>query len=77
VPLIGVTGLLATAWSVRGLLSFGALAMAMGIAYLLVMLPVLNTAPLGPMVSGRFQPWIARFPSLAKYFPKPANALAQ
>lgn len=77
VPLILVIGVLAAVWSVRGLVAFGALALAMGIAYLLVMLPVLNTPPLGPMVSGRFQPWIARFPSLAKYFPKPVDALAQ
>jgi O-antigen/teichoic acid export membrane protein len=69
-------GALAALWPVRGLWAFAALALAVAIAYVLVMLPVLNTPPLGPMVSGRFQPWIARFPSLAKYFAKPVDALA-
>jgi len=74
--LIGILAVAAT-WPTRGFWSFGSLAAAMGIGYVLAMLPVLNTPPLGPMIAPRLQPLISRFPSLAKYFAKPAGALAQ
>jgi O-antigen/teichoic acid export membrane protein len=77
VPLVAVIGVVVASWSVRGLWSFVPFAAAMGIAYVLVMLPVLSTPPLGPMVAGRFHALISRFPPLAKYFAKPASAMAQ
>ena len=44
------------------------LALAIGAAYLAVMLPVLRTPPLGPMLHARLQPWLPRMPRLVRRF---------
>jgi O-antigen/teichoic acid export membrane protein len=64
-------------WPVRGLWAFVPLAAAVGAIYGLMMLPVLKTPPLGPMLAGRFEPWISRMPRLARHLLKPAGALAR
>ena len=44
------------------------LALAIGAAYLAVMMPVLRTPPLGPMLHARLQPWLPRMPRLVRRF---------
>jgi O-antigen/teichoic acid export membrane protein len=77
VPLVAAVGLLAVVWSPRGLWAFAPLAAGVGVVYSLVMLPAAATPPLGPMLTVRLQPWLARVPGLARHFAKPASALAR
>ena len=44
------------------------LALAIGAAYLAVMMPVLRTPPLGPMLHSRLQPWLPRMPGPVRRF---------
>jgi O-antigen/teichoic acid export membrane protein len=50
----------------RDLVSALPLALAVGAAYVAVMLPVLRTPPLGPMLRARLQPWLPRMPRLVR-----------
>jgi len=52
----------------QGLLAALPLALAIGAAYLAVMMPVLRTPPLGPMLHARLQPWLPRMPRLVRRF---------
>jgi O-antigen/teichoic acid export membrane protein len=74
--LIGVAALTLT-WTSRSVWIFAPVAAAVGLTYVLVMLPVLKTPPLGPMVAARMQPWLSRMPGLARHLVKPAGALAR
>ena len=57
--------------------AFAPLALAVGVLYIVVMVPVMTTPPLGPMLTARLQPWLSRMPRLARHLIKPANALAR
>jgi len=50
----------------RGLLPAMMLGLAVGAAYLILMVPVLRTPPLGPMLRERLNPWLPRMPRLAR-----------
>ena len=50
----------------QGLVAALPLALAVGAAYLAVMMPVLRTPPLGPMLHARLQPWLPRMPWLVR-----------
>ena len=50
----------------EGLLQALSLTIAIGAAYLAVMIPVLRAAPLGPMLHARLQPWLPRMPRLVR-----------
>jgi O-antigen/teichoic acid export membrane protein len=77
VPLIlGVTGLVFV-WTPGGLWTFLPTAALIGAIYVVAMLPVIRTPPLGPMLSARLQPWLSRVPRLARHLVKPAGALAR
>jgi O-antigen/teichoic acid export membrane protein len=52
----------------QGLVGALPLALAIGAAYLAVMMPVLRTPPLGPMLHARLQPWLPRMPGLVRRF---------
>jgi O-antigen/teichoic acid export membrane protein len=64
------TGATALVLTVRpqGLVAALPLALAIGAAYLAVMIPVLRTPPLGPMLHARLQPWLPRMPGLVRRF---------
>jgi O-antigen/teichoic acid export membrane protein len=76
VPFLAVA-LLLSQWPVRGLWAFAPLAAGVGVTYLIVMLPVLKTPPLGHMVEARLRPWLARIPHAARFVAKPADAHAR
>jgi hypothetical protein len=57
--------------------TFAPVAAAVGLAYAAIMLPVIQTPPLGPMLAARLRPWLSRMPRLARHLAKPAGALAQ
>ena len=50
----------------QGLAAALPLTVTAGAAYFAVMMPVLRTAPLGPMLRARLQPWLPRMPRLAR-----------
>lgn len=64
-------------WSPRSVWVFVPVAAAVGLTYAAVMLPVIQTPPLGPMLAARVRPWLSRMPRLARHLAKPAGALAQ
>src|SRR5262245_28708048 len=64
-------------WSMPSVWIFGPVAAAVGLIYAAVMLPVIQTPPLGPMLAARLRPWLSRMPRLARHLVKPASALAQ
>ena len=76
VPLLGGVAALVYVWTPSGLPTFAPLAIAVGVLYVVVMLPALKSPPLGPMLSARLQPWVSRVPTLARLL-KPADALAR
>jgi O-antigen/teichoic acid export membrane protein len=77
VPVIlGVTTLVFV-WTPRGLWTFAPMAILVGAIYVVAMLPVIRTPPLGPMLAARLQPWLSRVPRLARHLAKPADALAR
>ena len=77
VPVIlGVTALVFV-WTPRGLWTFAPMAILIGAIYVVAMLPVIRTPPLGPMLAARLQPWLSRVPRLARHLAKPADALAR
>jgi O-antigen/teichoic acid export membrane protein len=77
VPVIlGVTALVFV-WTPRGLWAFAPMAALVGAIYVVAMLPVIRTPPLGPMLAARLQPWLSRVPRLARHLAKPADALAR
>jgi O-antigen/teichoic acid export membrane protein len=77
VAVVGGVAMLMWFWVARSVWTFMPLAMAVGVIYLLVMLPVIKTPPLGPMLAARLQPWMSRVPRLARHLAKPADALAR
>lgn len=76
VPLLGLS-LLVSFWAVQGPWAFMSLAAIVGCIYVIVMLPVLKTPPLGPMLAARLHPWMSRIPQLARQFVKAAEAPAR
>jgi O-antigen/teichoic acid export membrane protein len=77
VPVVlGVT-LLVLVWTPRGLWTFAPMAALVGAIYVVAMLPVIRTPPLGPMLAARLRPWLSRVPRLARHLAKPADALAR
>ena len=64
-------------WIPAGPWRFVPLAIVVGALYIVVMLPVMSTPPLGPILAARLQPWLSRVPRLARHLAKPANALAR
>ena len=56
----------------EGLVRALSLTIAIGAAYLVVMIPVLRTAPLGPMLHARLQPWLPRMPRLVRLIAPPS-----
>jgi O-antigen/teichoic acid export membrane protein len=77
VPLVLGVAALVFVWTPRGLWTFVPMAAAVGAIYVVAMLPVIRTPPLGPMLAARLQPWLSRVPRLARHFAKPADALAR
>jgi len=77
VPVVAAVAALTFVWRPSGLWMFAPLALAVGVLYAVVMVPVMTTPPLGPMVSARLQPWISRMPRLVRHLAKPAGALAR
>jgi O-antigen/teichoic acid export membrane protein len=64
-------------WSARSVWVFVPVAAAVGLTYIAVMLPVIQTPPLGPMLAARLRPWLSHMPRLARRLAKPADALAR
>ena len=77
VAVIGGVAVVNALWSMHSLWTFVPVAAAVGLAYAAVMLPVIQTPPLGPMLAARLRPWLSRMPRLARHLVKPASALAQ
>jgi O-antigen/teichoic acid export membrane protein len=77
IPIVlGVTALVFV-WTPRGLWTFAPMAALVGATYVVAMLPVIRTPPLGPMLAERLHPWLSRVPRLARHLAKPADALAR
>ena len=64
--LLGGLGAFLSAWTVRGLSGIILAAASVAAAYLLVMLPVMRTPPLGPILRSAIQPWMSSVPGLLK-----------
>jgi O-antigen/teichoic acid export membrane protein len=64
-------------WTAHSMWAFAPLAAVVGVIYVAVMLPVIQTPPLGPMLAARLHPWLTRVPRLARHLAKPADALAR
>jgi O-antigen/teichoic acid export membrane protein len=64
--LLGGLGAFLSTWTVRGLSGIILGAASVGGAYLLVMLPVMRTPPLGPVLRSAIQPWMSSVPGLLK-----------
>lgn len=77
VPIVGGVAALVYVWTPSGLPTFASLAVAVGVVYIVVMLPALKSPPLGPMLAARLQPWLSQVPKLARRLLKPADALAR
>jgi O-antigen/teichoic acid export membrane protein len=77
VPLVALVGVLISVWSPAGLSIILPLGIGLGLLYVAVMLPALQSPPLGPMLAARLQPWLSRVPRLARHLVKPADALAR
>ena len=74
---IGGVAVVNTLWSMHSVWTFAPVAAAVGLAYAVIMLPVIQTPPLGPILAARLRPWLSRMPRLARHLAKPAGALAQ
>jgi O-antigen/teichoic acid export membrane protein len=77
VPIVTAVAALTFVWRPSGLWTFAPLALAVGVLYGIVMLPVMTTPPLGPMLRARLRPLASRIPVLARHLVKPASALAR
>jgi hypothetical protein len=77
VPTVSTIAALTFVWRPIGLWSFAPLALAVGVLYAVVMVPVMTTPPLGPMLTARVKPWVSRVPQLARHLAKPAGAVAR
>ena len=77
VPIVAAVAALTFVWRPSGLWTFAPLALAVGVLYAIVMIPVMTTTPLGPMLRARLRPWVSRMPRLARHLDKPASALAR
>ena len=64
--LLGGLAVVLSAWTVRGVSALMLVAAGVATAYLVVMLPVLRTSPLGQMLSDFLQPWLSVMPGLAR-----------
>jgi O-antigen/teichoic acid export membrane protein len=77
VAVLGGVVALMSLWTVQSVWMLVPLAAVVGLAYLVVMVPVIQRPPLGPMLAARLQPWLSRLPGFAKHLIKPASALAR
>ena len=77
VPIVFGVTLLVFFWTPHGLWTFAPMAAAIAAIYVVAMLPMIRTPPLGPMLAARLQPWLSRAPRLARHLTKPADALAR
>jgi hypothetical protein len=64
-------------WTAHSVWTFVPLAVVVGILYVLAMLHVIKTPPLGTMLASRLHPFMARAPRLARHFEKPAGIFAR
>ena len=77
VAVLGGVVVLMFFWTAHSLWTFVPLAVVVGIVYVLAMLQVIKTPPLGTMLAERLHPLIARAPRLARHFQKPAGMFAR
>lgn len=62
----GAVAAFVSVWDVRGFWGFVPLAIGVGALYAAVMVPVLQTPPLGVLLSDRLQPWLSFVPGFSR-----------
>ena len=64
-------------WTPVGPWQFVPLAIAVAGLYVLLMVPVMMTPPLGPLLAARLHPWLSRLPRVARHLARPVDAPAR
>ena len=75
--IIGAVTVLLYFWTPVGPWQFVPMAIAVAGLYVLLMVPVMMTPPLGPLLAARLHPWLSRLPRVARHLARPVDALAR